>query len=97
MTVTTVATHIVFQIELRSAGVAKYSWNCSNPTNAPDLSCTLLIRIVASGASRNTHSATQQATSSACASRSCQCTYGVTTGAGRRPSAPAAEAIAGSP
>ena len=97
MTVTMVATHIVFQIEPRSAGVAKYSWNCSNPTNAPDLSCTLLIRIVASGASRNTHSATQQTSSRPCASRSCQCTYGVTTGAGCRPSAPAVEAMSVSP
>ena len=70
--VTTVAIHSVLTIDCRSAGVSKYCWNCSRPTNAPSLSCTLLTRIMKSGANRNSASAAQHATSSPCARRSCQ-------------------------
>src|SRR5213079_1756288 len=59
-------------IDWRSAGVWKYCWNCSKPTNAPSLSCTLLTRIMKSGANRKSARAAQHMTSSPCARRSCQ-------------------------
>src|SRR4030095_14581412 len=72
ITVTTSATHNVFQIDCRRRGVAKYSWNCRNPTKAPSLSCTLFTRIMKGGPSRNSARAAQQARSRPCARRSCQ-------------------------
>src|SRR5436190_2788046 len=71
ISVTTLATHTVFHADSSNDGDCRYSRNCASPTNVPSLSWTLLTRIEASGASRNSTSAAHAANSSAWASRCC--------------------------
>src|SRR6478609_6046343 len=71
ISVTTLATHTVFHADSSNDGDCRYSRKCASPTNAPSLSWTLLTRIDASGASRNSTRAAHAASNSAWASRCC--------------------------
>ena len=77
--VTSVDTQMLFQMDLASAGVRKYSVKLANPTNTPPLSSMLLARIATIGATRKIASRIPAAASSTLPTRSVQWTFNLVT------------------